>query len=416
MIRAEWVVETPIVNEPDIHEEMNKALGLNNIKTNNTLVLTISKECHNHIKSLHETYPHTEWLAICKTEKVWEWHFRMVDMIHPQQRWVGWEVNTTREWMKWTIDYLKEQWEDLAKWNLVLHSHHTMGCFWSQTDNNARLDMNDGRDLMWAVVTAYKNEWKKMIIDYKGCVNFYKPYNIEIDCHIEAEEDWGYEKLRKLFKKKDERDKEVGTRSKEIYKEMLSHEWIATDLSIIENYLWMDIHNELVDNYYEVCKHLPWANKEFYDNIEEIAIWQAINEIPWIDFPSELLEWNERDNKLLEQLKKAREVPQTFTSPFEWRIISGIGFKVDEKKEEEKEKEWKVEEDEEDLDEDYKFFNEKNFPDEYSLRREYQIPHYVWLSLDWNWIWMAYDRINNIETPLWEWLEDQVYDDSMYLR
>lgn len=416
MIKVDEEVVSPVVEEVDIHEEMNKALGLNNIKTNNTLVLTISKACHNHIKSLHAEYGHTERLAYCKTEKVWDGHFEVVDMIHPQQKWVGGEVNTTKDGMKWIVEYLKEQGEDMAKWNLVLHSHHTMGCFWSGTDNNARLEMNDGRDLMWAVVTAYTMEWKKMNVSYKGCVNFYKPYNIEIDCKVEADEDWWYERLRKLFNKEAEWKNEVAVRWKEIYKEMLSHEGIATDLSIVENYLWMDVHEELIDNYYEVCRNLPWADKEFYDNIEEMAIGQAINEIPWIDFPRDLLEWNERDNKLLEQLKKARDIPkETSPSPLFGSIVSGVGFGFS-KKEEEKEKEWKVEEDEEDLDEDYKFFNEENFPDELTLRREYQIPKWVYLSLDWNWIWMAYDRINNTEMSVGEWLEDQVYDDSMYLR
>lgn len=399
MRKVEWNV---VASNVDIHEEMNKALGLNNIKTNDTLVLTISKECHNHIKSLHETYPNTEWLAICKTEKVGNWHFRVVDMIHPQQKWVGAEVETTDEWMKWMHDYLTEHNEPLGQWNLVLHSHHHMWVFWSGTDDRARLWLNDGRDLMWAVVTAYEKKWKTMDITYKGCVNFYKPYNIEIDCHVEAEEDWGYEKLRKLYKKQKEREEQIKTRGLEIYEELLASEWVKVSFDNVKEYLGMDIDKELTKNYYQVSRLLPDADKNFYDNIEQQAIWQAINEIPWIDIPSDLLARDDWDNKLLKQLEEARNIPvvvKDYTSAYQTQIIS-------EWKEKEKETETETQKETFVIDNDYLYFNEENFPDEYELRVEYGVPRYVDLSLDWNGIWLAYDRNRQADIPFGQWLEE----------
>ena len=64
----------------------------------------------------------------------------MVDMIHPHQKAHGSEVETTDEGMERQMQYLMENdKENIHKWNCVLHSHHSMGVFWSGTDNNARL-------------------------------------------------------------------------------------------------------------------------------------------------------------------------------------------------------------------------------------------------------------------------------------
>lgn len=402
MKKVEWTIEPSSV---DIHEEMNKAVGLNNIKTNKTLVLTISAECHNHIKSLHESYPNTEWLAICKTEKVWDWHFRVIDMVHPQQKWVGAEVETTDDWMKWLIEHLKERNEPLEQWNLVMHSHHHMGCFWSGTDDKARLWLNDWRDLMWAVVTAYEKEWKTMKVDYKWCINFYTPYNVEIDCHIEAEEDWGYEKLRKLYNKRKEREDKVSSRGWEIYEWLLTTEWVKADFSTIENYLGMDIHEELTKNYYKVGKLLPNANKTFYETLEQKALGQAMEEIPWIDIPEELLQRDCWDNELLEQLKKAREIPvkvKDYSAVYDGKIISKVWFETAEKEQNTTGKRHVIA--------GYAYFNDINFPDEMELRREYDVPKWVDLSLDWDWIWMVYDWNTASDIPFGQWLEEYEQD------
>lgn len=56
--------------------------------------------------------------------------------------------------------------------------------FWSETDDNARKELNDGRTAAFAIVTAYKGAE----ISYKGCLNFYRPFPLEIDADIDTEE------------------------------------------------------------------------------------------------------------------------------------------------------------------------------------------------------------------------------------
>ena len=390
------------------YKEMNDKVGLNNVSINKELRLTISKACHNHIKSLHTEYPNTEWLAICKTQKVGDWHFMVVDMIHPWQKWVGAEVETTDEGMNWAIDYLKEHNENLADWNLIMHSHHTMGCFWSQTDNNARKGLNDWRQLAWAVVTAYKKRDKTMDIDYKGCVNFYKPYNIEIDCDVDYEEDWWFEKVRKHNKEHKQREEKVKSRAMEIYSNILANEWVGVDFSSINNYLWLDISSELTQNYYMVSRLLPNADKDFYEWVEKKAVAQALEEIPWEDIPSELLQWNERDNMLLKQLEEARKqkvVVRDFTDAYDSKILPGG---------------WKKKEEEEtppplkEIGDNVDFFNEDNFPEERMLRHSYYIPMWIELYVEADWNWWTYNWRTEESIPFGDYIAQQEQEEDEY--
>lgn len=165
-----------------IREENNKLYGLNNIGNNIKPVFVISDKVHYIIKWLHREFNDIERLALGKVIND-NWTMTLVDLIYPEQTRSSWEVETTKDWMKWAVEYLTEIWEPLEQWSCVLHSHHHMGCFWSWTDNDARLGLNDWRDYSISIVTAYK--WND--IDYKGCINFYKPYNIEIDMSVVAD-------------------------------------------------------------------------------------------------------------------------------------------------------------------------------------------------------------------------------------
>ena len=246
-----------------LHEEVNKAIGLNNVEVENKPTLIINAWCHAHIKQLHNEYKSREWLAWCKVEPLGEWKFIMTDMIHPQQKASSWEVETTDEWMERFTNELIERGEDLSQWNCVLHSHHTMGCFRSGTDDKARLWLNDWRERAWAVVTAYS--WN--VINYKGCVNFYKPYNIEIDCNIEYI-DKDYDALCKQAKEDFEQWVE------EKYVELLyDNMYLLEDLKNEHNYnnivqyLWVDITKELQNNYLAISNKLPW---KYQDKLNEL--------------------------------------------------------------------------------------------------------------------------------------------------
>ena len=380
-------------------KEMNDAIGLNNIGKPQWLILTFSKECHNHIKHLHESYPGTEWLAICKTQKIWEWHFMVVDMVHPPQKWISWEVETTDDGFVWLTNYLVEKNEPLEDWNLTLHSHHHMGCFWSSVDDRARLWMNDWRTLEWNVVTAYTKEWDTLTVNYKGCVNFYKPYNIEIDCAVDTEDNWSFEKCRRAKKEYEQWKKDINKRGLEIYKEILSNDGVKVDLSSVIDYLWIDIKDILEDNYYIVSRLLPWADKEYYKNVEEMAISQAITEIPFEDLPSEYQLRESWDEELCNQLKQARvsEISTIVSSTS--TVWTGYDTVIQSEKWKEYEEKKKEEEDE--IWEKREYFNDEDFKD-WQLKKYYDIPSSMVLYPDNFWIWRIYDQANETDNYFWD--------------
>ena len=291
---------------------MNNAIGLNNIKLNdNKLQLHINAWCSEHIKTLHKEYPSTEWLAICKIEPQGNWEFIMTDMIFPHQKWVGWEVETTQEWMDWAVKELVERKEDLSKWNCILHSHHSMWVFWSGTDDNARLWLNDWRTMAWAVVSAYK--WEE--ISYKGCLNFYKPYNIEIDCEIDTERplflecysefqtavsDLEQTELEKLIAENKERIEELSK---------------TPDYTRLLEYVGIDISNDLVQNYetikdkveLDLSNFLLDLKKQAYDNAYGTVIDSGEFDLNEYD---EYCTWS--DN-LLSQLGEHREKSYSYS-------------------------------------------------------------------------------------------------------
>lgn len=165
--------------------EFMKEVGLNNQQKFGNIKITMSWRVHEYIKQLHKIYPRTEWLGLCKVVKVDDASFEVVDMIHPHQKISGADVNVTDEGMDWALEHLQEYDPDeIHLWNCILHSHHTMGVFWSGTDDNARKDLNDGRTAAFAIVTAYKGD----DITYKGCLNFYRPFPLELDAEMYIEE------------------------------------------------------------------------------------------------------------------------------------------------------------------------------------------------------------------------------------
>ena len=142
-----------------------------------------------------------------------------------------------------------EQEENLEDWNCILHSHHHMGCFWSWTDDSARLGLNDGREFSISIVTAYSGE----DVNYKGCINFYTPYNIEIDLDIIPD--------NSLI---EEFDRRVANAS-----------WYKpVDFDIVKSILGSQyelIESELVDNYENkmFSKIMTWVRDELRASIEE---------------------------------------------------------------------------------------------------------------------------------------------------
>ena len=375
-----WSKEKKVIDIPsssgiseDYYENMNKKIGLNNITVTQKPNLIIDTRCFSHIRALHSTYPHTEWLAICKVINEGNWTFRVVDMIHPEQYWVGWEVETTDKGMDWCVSHLIERWENLWDWNLVMHSHHTMWCFWSTTDDNARKWLNDWRTLAWAVVTSYRDNPDTWEICFKWCVNFYKPYNIEIDADVTYEDTGLYNNVLSLMNSDDDYKKELEAKEKEIFeqksleaKEEIKNSLEPQDYSNLIWYLGIDIGDVLKENYVEVAKKMGNATiddivKRLKDEAKNEALEQiAVPEgIELDEATTERLTWS---NELLEQLKNARvsskgwfpSVSSTKTwKEFEFsKTFSSkpVGFTSTVN--------WQ---DEDDLD-SYSYWNQKNFP------------------------------------------------------
>lgn len=250
----------------ELHDAINKAINVNNVDVKTKPKLIISAWCHAHIKAMHKASPDTEWLAKCKIENLWNGVFRMTDMIHPPQECSSTLVETADWAWLWEAQYLEKVWLSDWDWNCVLHSHHRMNAFWSGTDDDQRLRLNDGRELARAVVTNYSgdNIW------YKGCVNFYKPYNIEIDCDIEYE-DVDYETLCNSARA--DFDTEVENRYCNLIQDNIALlDELKGEYSFdnVINYLWIDIRKELEINNIKISNKLP--QKEYNDKLNELYI------------------------------------------------------------------------------------------------------------------------------------------------
>lgn len=291
-------------------KKMNELIDLNNVSIKEDITLLINDWCAEHIRTLHKEYPHTEWLAFCKVEPQWNWIFLMTDMIFPWQKGVGADVETTAEWMKWLNEELLRRWENGKLWNCVLHSHHSMGVFWSSTDDNARKSLNDWRQLAWAVVTAYDKEGN---INYKGCLNFYKPYNIEIDANVMNNPgDTIVDKYKDYLKRIEESEAQFYEFLLEENKEYIDSITETPSYANISEYLWIDITDELKENYDTIKDKI--GNPELLDylkQLNDLASQCAVNEVNngWIytDMLAEYGAFCDWSDSLLTQLEENRK-------------------------------------------------------------------------------------------------------------
>lgn len=398
MREGNWEIKVQAENVID-YKEINNKVWLNNIKVSREPKLTINAWCHNHIKALHKKYPSTEWTAICRIVNKWNWEFEMVDMIHPQQKTTSWEVETTDEWMEWAVKYLIDRWEDLWEWNCILHSHHHMGCFRSGTDDKARLWMNDWRMLMWAVVTAYS--WDN--IDYKWCLNFYKPYPIEIDCQIEYDTVDLYEQKTRYWNDLDNRIREEYNNAI-LTDEKLKDYKCEYDYDNVLLYLWIDITDELKKNAEVIQTKMPC--KWYEDRLKEIMedVKEKVQKEMTLD--ESLIEWSEWSEWLVEQLEKAKVIntytttyPSTYHSYPEYNPVWNF-YNYDYWKEYLADYWDKYEE-------EYCWFNKDEYPTKEYLCGTLWIDEWVRVKVNHTtWLREVYDRVWERWYYLWDMLDD----------
>ena len=374
-------------------EEMNKLIGLNNISIKGNITLLINDWCAQHIRTLHKEYPHTEWLAVCKIEPQWNWVFLMTDMVFPWQKGVGGEVETTEQGMEWLNKELISRNENWKLWNCILHSHHSMWVFWSSTDDNARLGMNDWRWMERAVVTAY--EWDN--ISYKWCLNFYKPYNIEVDVEVKNEDKVNIIKqYEDYLVKVDESEKNFYDFLLEQNKEYIDSITNKPSYSTILDYLWIDITEELNENY-EWIKDKIW-NPElvaYLKQLEDKARELAINEvnIGWV-YTDMLVEYSafcEWSDNLLTQLEENRK---TKTTTYQWSLISSTAYPVNRY----------FDDDEKDI---YEFVASK-YSESY-VRNIFRIDDTIPMKMWDEWEWLVYSYYYGEYVYVEEWADDYYY-------
>lgn len=297
-------------------ENMNKLIGLNNIPIREKVSLVIDDWCCLQIKRLHKEYPNTEWLAVCKVKPQWEGVFLMTDMLFPWQKWVGGEVETTEEWMERLTKELINRGEKMTDWNCVLHSHHHMGVFRSGTDDKARLSLNDWRQLAWAVVTAYDKD----TVSYKGCLNFYKPYNIEIDVDVREIYDtpvkyvWLQEKYKDYIEKVRDSEANFYQFLLDTNKEYIDSITDKPSYSGVLDYLWVDISEELNENYNKLKDkignpELVEYMKQLWDKANELAVNEINTDWRYTDMLVEYDAFVNWSNNLMTQLEEHRKQP-----------------------------------------------------------------------------------------------------------
>jgi len=415
-VKKERPINSSEVVEQD-YKEMNEKLKLNNIKVSQKPKLIISNWCHNHIRNLHIHSPDKEWLALCRIEPIGEGVFKLVDMIHPEQKVSAADCEATDKGMDWAVDYLMEREQPLWQWNCILHSHHHMSCFWSWTDDNARLGYNDWRTLCWAVVTAYSGKPEDGEISYKSCVNFYKPYNIEIDAEVEIEEGDFYTEMNNYLNYDNKREADIKELAKSIFdekilekQEELNEANVMPDYSKLLSYLWIDISRELEENYknYVQAKLPNKKLQQIYSDVYQEAKTEAEdiigNEPAVID--EEITEWKEWSDILIEQLDD-HIVKSAFPSASynydyldnEWEY----GKKKKKKKEKHKNKQDKLFDDTWlEIDPDRYYYTRDRFPTVANLIEETWISAYNNIYCDAAWVYQALDPF----THQWHALDD----------
>lgn len=164
----------------------------------------------------------------------------------------------------------------------------------------------------WAVVTAYK--WDE--ISYKWCLNFYKPYNIEIDVNVvDTDEETIVDKYMEYSELVAETQARRYDFLLEVNEDKIDELTDKPSYSDIVSYLWLDISTELEKNYKkikdkiwnpELLEYLKWLE----DKAEALAIEEVERSWLYTDVAIEydvFCEWSEA---LLTQLKEHREAEE----------------------------------------------------------------------------------------------------------
>lgn len=151
----------------------------------------MSAYMHELIKRIHATYPNQEWSGIARAEKK-DWYYLVSDILFGDQE-NSWTLTTISEKGMWQIleQMVEKAPEHMSEYCVWLHSHHSMRCFWSGTDEAQKQSFNnDDRKHFFHIVTNYDSNTKEPW--YLWALTFYKPFKLEFvgDVTVETDNSW----------------------------------------------------------------------------------------------------------------------------------------------------------------------------------------------------------------------------------
>ena len=128
--------------------------------------------------SLHKLcrhYENKEFTLIGKSRVEGE-NVYLVDFRVPHHESDSVNTEMTQEDQEKFYDELIAEKENPVEWNFWIHSHHTMGVFWSGTDKEQMSEFNTGApDMFFHVVISAKDDEK---VEYRGACSIYKPFEV----------------------------------------------------------------------------------------------------------------------------------------------------------------------------------------------------------------------------------------------
>lgn len=122
-----------------------------------------------------------EWTLFGKSEMVEPGHFRLLDFRIPKQ--TNGPASTEID-QEVYADFYAKLWEDgenTGDWNIWIHSHNTMGCFWSATDYAQMENFGEeGAPYLLSIVVSTKGQ-KHGRADLLARLSVFKPVSMGVD-------------------------------------------------------------------------------------------------------------------------------------------------------------------------------------------------------------------------------------------
>ncbi len=134
-----------------------------------------------------------EWTAFGKLEPYpWEegTAYRLTDIDFPKQTNASSSTDVISEDFATFAEQLRSRKEPLNQWKLWIHSHNTMGAFWSGTDKDQMESFKSGNFMMSLVVST---------TGMKAAFNLFSPLRGDFDCGILYEDNITSEEELKTY-------------------------------------------------------------------------------------------------------------------------------------------------------------------------------------------------------------------------